>query len=309
MAANYFFNLALAQDEHNLALENVRNTDTLYRRGEERFKIAAIGETELSTLKLDRVNASNQLKNTEIALKRVMFALSSFLNMDKNTQIRVKLPNYPKSMAISIDKALDETRQNNPDLLSYKQNILESQQHVDRTKKESMFNASVTASVGFNQMAGTVTGVYKDPLRQDIVLLNVSIPLIDWGVRKGRYNMALNNLSVIEITAQQGEVKLEEDVIMTVNDFNIQKDLIASTEEALVLAEDNYAKTQQRFLIGSADMNTLTLSRQRQQQARLNYIHALERYWASYFRIRRLTLFDFEYNQPLINTIELIINH
>jgi len=308
LAANYFFNLALAQDEHNLALENVRNTDTLYRRGEERFKIAAIGETELSTLKLDRVNASNQLKNTEIALKRAMFALSSFLNMDKNTQIRVKLPNYPKSMAISIDKALDETRQNNPDLLGYKQNILESQQHVDRTKKESMFNASVTASVGFNQVAGTVTGAYRDPLRQDIVSLNVSIPLIDWGVRKGRYNMAMNNLSVMEITAQQGEVKLEEDVIMTVNDFNIQKDLIASTEEALVLAEDNYAKTQQRFLIGSVDMNTLTLSRQRQQQARLNYIHALERYWASYFRIRRLTLFDFEYNQPIVNTIELRIS-
>ena len=309
LAANYFFNLAMAQDEYDLAKENVRNTDTLYRRGEERFKIAAIGETELLTLKLDRVNAANWLQNKEISLKRAMFALTSFLNLDKNTQIKVKLPNYPKSMDISIEKALAETQNNNPDLLEYKKSILENRQNVDRLKRESMFRASVTASVGFNQVAGSIPGVYRDPLRQDVVALSFTIPLIDWGVRKGNYNMAKNNLSVMEITARQGEIKIEEDVIMTVNDFNIQKDLIASAEEALVLAEDSHAKTQQRVLIGSADINTLTLARQRQQQARLNYIQQLERYWASYYKIRRLTLFDFEYNLPITTMVELKIDN
>ena len=304
LASYYFFNLAMAQDEYSLANDNVNNTDTLYRRGEERYKIGAIGETDLQTLKLDRLMAVNRLKSADMQLKRAMFALSSFLNLDKNTQIKVTLPSYPKSMEISTEKALAETRNNNPDMLSYKRNILEHQQNVDRTKRESMFNASLYASVGFNQVASKMADVYRDPLRQDIVSLGISVPLVDWGVRKGRYNMAKNNLAVTEIAARQGEINIEEDVIMTVTDFNIQKDLITTQEEALILAEDNYHKTQQRFLIGSVDINTLTLSRQRQQQARLNYIQALQQYWESYFKIRRLTLFDFEYNLPIMNTVE-----
>ena len=303
LAAGYFFTLAMAQAEYDLAEENRRNTDTLYRIGEERYKIAAISQSDLLTLKLDRINAVNSLKNADITLKRAMFALTSFLNMDKNTNIRLRLPSYPKSMEISSEKALAEARANNPDLLAYKQNILESQQNVDKTRKESMFNASITASVGYNQVAETLSDVYRDPLRQDIVSLSVSIPLIDWGVRRGRYNMAKNNLNVTEITARQGEVKIEEDVIMTVGDFNIQKDLITSAEEALIIADDAYAKTRQRFVIGKADINSLTLSRQRQQEASRNYISALENYWVSYFKIRKLTLYDFEYNMPIENKI------
>jgi outer membrane protein TolC len=303
-ASLYFFNLAMAQAEYDLAKENMNNTDTLYRIGEERFRIMAIGESVLLTLKLDRINAVNSFRNAEISLKRAMFALTSFLNMDKNTPVRIKLPSYPKSMDISTDKALEEARINNPELLGYKQNILESMQNVDKTGKESMFNASVSASVGYNQVAPSFGDVYRNPLRQEIISLSVSIPLVDWGVRRGRYNMAKNNLNVTEIAARQGEIKIEEDIIMTVGDFNIQKDLIKSAEEALVIADDAYSKTIQRFMIGKADINTLTLSRQRQQEARRNYISALENYWSSYYKIRKLTLYDFEYNMPLSETVE-----
>ena len=304
LAIGYFFNLAMAQAEYDLAVQNMHNTDTLYNIGDERYKIASISQSELLTLKLDRINAVNTLKTSDIKLKRAMFALTSFLNMDKNTSIQLRLPSYPKSMDIPVEKALAEARANNPELLGFRQNILEGQQVVDRAKKESMFDASIRASVGFNQVAKTLSGVFQDPLRQDIVSLNVSIPLIDWGVRRGRYNMARNNLNVMEITARQGEVKIEEDVIMTVGDFNIQKDMISQMEEALVIAEDAYEKTRQRFMIGKADISALTLSRQRQQDASKNYIYALEDYWVSYFKIRKLTLYDFEYNVPISDIIE-----
>jgi outer membrane protein TolC len=115
--------------------------------------------------------------------------------------------------------------------------------------------------------------------------------------------MARNNLNVTQISSQQGELKIEEDVIMTVGDFNIQKDMIQSAEEALEIADMAYAQTRQRFVIGKADISSLTLSRQRQQEARRNYIRALENYWVSYYKIRKLTLFDFEYNMPIVNTV------
>ena len=82
-------------------------------------------------------------------------------------------------------------------------------------------------------------------------------------------------------------------MIMTVSDFNIQQQLIASAEEALDLSVLAYHETKQRFIIGKADINSLTLSLNRQQQAQRNYISALQSYWLNYYKIRRLTLFDF----------------
>ena len=159
---------------------------------------------------------------------------------------------------------------------------------------ESRFNASLNASVGFNQVAGKFKDAYHKPLQQDLVNVSVSIPLLDWGVRKGRYNMAKNNLNVVKIAARQEEINLEEEVTMTVSDFNIQHRMIASAEEALDLAVTAYHQTRQRFIIGKADVNSLTLALNRQQQAQKNYISALQNYWLNYYKIRRLTLHDFE---------------
>ena len=222
-----------------------------------------------------------------------MFALASFLNLDKNTQIKLELPSHLNDLQIPVDLALQWGRSNNPQLLELKQNILEAERSVDKTKKESRFNASVNASIGFNQVAETFGDVYYKPMQQDLVSVSVSIPLIDWGVRKGKFNMAQNNLNVVKISSRQNEISIEEEVIMTVNDFNIQEQLISSAEEALDLAVLAYDQTRQRFIIGKADINSLTLSQNRQQQAQRNYISALQEYWMNYYKIRRLTLFDF----------------
>ena len=197
-------------------------------------------------------------------------------------------------MDIPVDQALTLARENNPKFLEVRQEVLEAEQQVDKTKKETLFNASLNASIGFNQVATQFKEVYKNPLQQDLVSISISIPLIDWGVRKGKYNIAKSNLNVTQISARQTEVTLEEDVIMTVGDFNVQQNLIASAEEALDIAIMAYNETKQRFMIGKADINSLTLSLNRQQEAQRNYITALQNYWLSYYKIRKLTLHDFE---------------
>lgn len=292
-ATTYFFELAMAQAEYDLARDNAASTDTLYRIGQERFKIAGISRADLLTLELDHVNAGNTFQTAASSLKRAMFTLASFLDLPKDTQIRLVLPGPPQNFNIPVDKALTMARENNPDFLQVRQDILEAEQEVDRTKKESRFNASINASIGFNQVAEDLGGAYRHPQQQDMVSVSVSIPLVDWGVRKGKYNMARNNLNVVKISSRQSEISIEEEVIMTVNDFNIQQSLVQSASRALDLADMAYEETRQRYIIGQADINSLTLSLNRQQEAQRNYISALQSYWLNYYKIRRLTLFDF----------------
>lgn len=304
-AVSYFFALALAQAEYRLAEENVASCDTLYVIGERRFKIAAISRADLLTLELDKVNARNTLENCRIALKRASFSLASFLGMDKNTEIELKMPGRPLATAIPLDVALAMAKENNPTLLGHRQTILEGERELNRAKVESRFNASVNASVGFNQVADDFSGAYRSPLRQDLVSVSISVPLIDWGVRKGKVNMARNNLNVSRIAARQDELSVEEDIIMTVSDYEVRQRLIASASDALDLAETAYTQTRQRFIIGKADINSITLSLNRRQEATKNYIAALQNYWLSHYKIRRMTLHDFELNMPLSEKFEL----
>jgi outer membrane protein TolC len=228
-----------------------------------------------------------------------MFALASYLNFDKNASIRLRLPGHPVKRALSVEEALLHARENNPKFADFRSRILEAEQQVDKTRKEALFDASLSLSIGFNQVANTLRDAYDNPMQQDVVAVSVSIPLVDWGVRKGKYNMARNTLNVTQISARQEEISLEEDLMMTVSDFNVQQQQIAARQEALDLAQMAYAETKQRFIIGKADVNSLTLSLNRQQEAERNYIRALRSYQLSYYKIRKLTLHDFDLNISL----------
>lgn len=303
-AIQYFFALAIAQLEYDMSEATVASSDTLYWIGQERQKIASISQADLLTLKLDVVNAKNALKNAESSLKRAMFSLVSFLNLDQKTNVRLQLPGKPESILISPESALEHARQNNPNFLADKQELMEAEREVERTKKSSSFEANFSASVGFNQAATDFSSTYQNPLQQDILRVGLTIPIVDWGVRKGRANMATNNLNVTKISVEQRVTTLEQEIIMTVNDFNIQQDLIQSAEEALNLAIMAYQTTKERFIIGKSDLSSLTLSLNRQSSAQRNYLSALREYWSNYYKLRKLTLFDFGKGESLIRELE-----
>lgn len=302
-----FFGLAMAQAEYEMARDNVPSSDTLFLIGQERFKIASISQADMLTLKLDAINARNTLKNVEIGLKKATFDLSAYLNMDENSRFDIQLPERPASFSVPVDQALQLMKENNPDYLANRQEILEAEREVERTVREAAFNADLSIMAGFNQVADTWSAAYRNPLQQNVVSLGVRVPLIDWGVRKGKVNMARNNLNVARISVRQRELSLEQELIVTVSDFGVQQDMVSSAEEALNLSVAAFQATRQRFIIGKSDINSLTLSLNRQKEAQKNYISALQHYWLSYYKIRKLTLYDFELGESLSSDFDRML--
>ena len=296
----YFFNLASAQVEHTRAIENLASSDTLYQIGMKRFEIAAISKAELLTLKLDALNAKNSLRNAQTSLSKGMSAMVTFLNLEKGTEIKLLLPEKLSALQISADIALQHSIANNPTYMENRTVLLDAEKLVDQTSKQLLFDASVYASVGFNNVAEKLNMAYTDPLRQDIVSIGLTIPILDWGVRKGKVNVAKNNLNVTKISNKQREIALEQDIVNTVQDFSIQQYIIKSAEEATGIADLAYQSTKERFIIGQNDISALTLSLNRQKEAQRNYIEALRNYWLSYYKIRKITLFDFEKQTSLL---------
>lgn len=304
----YFFNYAQAQKEYELALENLLTADTLYTIGLERQKISAISEADVLSLKLDKINTKNTLKSVELVLKNARFAYLHFLNLDKGMEYSIHLPEKLDNILIPIGNALMYSRTNNPDYLGYRQELLEAEREVDRTHA-SVFDASISASLGFNQVADNFAGAYSRPLQQDLVAVSLTIPILDWGIRKGRKNMAKSNLVVTKFSVQQKKQNLEQQLTSVVDDFNNQKELIGSAQEILSLAKSAYRINQKRFVIGKADMSALSFSLNRYKDAQRNYVNSLKNYWASYYKIKKLTLYDFSKHQDLSVLLEKNINN
>lgn len=309
MTTEYFFNLVLSQKLFDIALQNVNSNDTLYQIGLERHKIGAISQADLLTLNLYKINAQNDLTNAKIDLQRSSFMLSTFLRLDANTIFELEIPEQIKVFSIDIDDAIEETKKNNPKIDEMKEQLLLAQQGLDVAEKNNRFTASISASVGFNQVAGNFSQAYRKPLQQNLVSVGFSIPILDWGVRKGNVNIAKSNLNSVLISAKQSEIALEQEIIMSVNDFNTRINQIKFAEEALTISEMAYEETKQRFLIGKSDVNSLNLSLNRQTEAQRNYIIAIKNYWQGYYKIRRLTLYDFVNKNPISLRIEEFANY
>lgn len=300
----YFFNYAQAKKEYELAVENVLSADSLYIIGLERQKISAISEADILTLKLDKINAQNTLKSIELTLKDAKFNFLTFLNLDGN-DYSIKLPENLNNIFIPVKDALVNAQKNNPEYLAYKQEILEAEREVDRNRK-SVFDMNISASIGFNQVADNFAGVYRRPLQQDIITVSLTIPILDWGVKKGRINMAKSNLGVTKFSVQQRTQNLEQELISAIDNFNNQKELVTSAQEALLLANDAYQINKMRFVVGKADISTLTLSLNRYKEAQRNYINSLKYYWSGYYKIKKLTLYDFEAQKDISILFDLL---
>lgn len=291
--AEYFFDLALNQTIYDIAKQNIANSDTLYQIGLEKYKIGTISQSDLLTLKLRIINSKNEVGNAEINLKKSAFSLASYLRFDREIQFKLSLPEEPLNIILSVDEVIRKAKESNPTSLELKENILTAKQNFEKTKKESHFSASLSASVGFNQVANDFSDAYRKPLQQDVVSVSLSIPIIDWGVRKGKENIARENLNTVNVTAKQTEQSFEQDILITVNEYNLRQSQIQLAQEAQKIAELAYNKTKQSFIIGKTDVNSVNLAISRQIEAELSYITALKNYWLSYYKIRKLTLYDF----------------
>ncbi len=303
-ATNYFFNVATANINQKIAEVNYSNADTLYRIGKGRFEIGTVTQDELLDLELGLLNASLAISRAEIDVKQAKASLNSFLGLGDEVIVNCIVPDEIPDLKIDVDRALALAIENNPDILNYQRQLLEARQSVARTRSESGLNADIRANFGINKSASEIDLAYHSPfLEQQQVRIGLSVPIIDWGLRKGRIQMARSSQEVTEATVQQSIIDFEQDAIISVLDFNLQEDQVAIAAKADTIAQLGYNVTMQRFLIDKVDVIRLNSARNSLDAARRSYIDALRRYWVSFYGIRQLTLYDFLDDQPLIEEL------
>lgn len=293
-AINYFFDLLLIQEEHEMATETLHSCDSLYIAGKERFKLHTISKADLLALEIDFINAENYLTQISNQYEEALMTFRTFLKTDKHENIRLETPPIPKISFISPQAAITLMKSNNPNILEAQKQIQESKQYVEEIKKTTGIDASFSIGIGFNKASETFLDAYSHLPRQEYFTMNINIPILDWGLGKSKRNAAKNNLEETKTTVNQNIEDLEDKLTSTTIKFNQNKELINKSKEVFNMAKSSYQIYKARFILGKEDISTITLSLNRQQEAQRNYHKALSNFWIYYYTIRTLTLYDFE---------------
>jgi outer membrane protein TolC len=300
-ATGKFFTMIDAQIEVNISTTNLANADTLYQLGKGRYQVGTVTQDELLNLELGLMNAKLAVTRSKQGLVRARSDLNSFLALEKGTVVECILPsNTSTTLQIDVDQAIQKAMESNPDVLSQEQRLLEQDQIVAQTKAQNGLSMDVSTSAGLNQKGMVIEDAYKNPNQfLNLALVGISVPILDWGKRKGAVLMAKSNREVVRNGINQERIDFQQSIVMNVMEFNLQTEQVLSSAKADTIAKMGYEVTMRRFKIGKLDVTKLNLARNDVETARRAYISSLRKYWTNYYTIRQLTLFDFENQNDL----------
>ncbi|MGM0530863.1 MAG: TolC family protein [Bacteroidota bacterium] len=306
-AVHHFFNLLLAQITLDIEKTKYTNADTIYKDGRERYKKGSISQEDLYSLRLRKLNAENSLKQTRNRVKRSENDLITFLRLKEDVSIELTVPEEIPKLNIDPSKALEKAQKNNPRTIWHEERRIRAERNVTRAKK-SRYHANLDISFGLNQTNEDIEQAYQNLLDQQKIRVSLNIPIVDWGLTQKRYNLARRNQQVTNASVKQSEIRFDQNVRRTIEEFNLQKNIIERAALADTLARKSYVLVQKRFLDGEADIVKLNSAEQDKISARKSYIRELEEYWEYIYEIRQLTGYDFVNQGELSVDFNKLIN-
>ena len=307
MAVNNFFNLALAQVNLQIAELNYANNDTLFQIAKGRYNIGTIAENELLNLELAFLTSSTDLNEAGIQLEMARFQLRSFLGYNESVEIELIIPVEIPELEVDVAMALEQAHANNPEIIDMQRQMLEANASVAEAKAERGLQADLFAQFGLTQQSPVIANVYDNTQDWERLRVGLEVPILDWGLAKGRFKMAQSNQEVTRTNVLQDEIDFDQNVMLQVMQFNLQDDQLRIAAKSDTVAQLMYNVTKQRFYIGKIDVTDLNIALKERDDATRRYLAALQNYWNYFFEIRRLTLYDFQRDLPLDEDFESLI--
>ena len=295
----HFFQLATAQTNLEIAAYNYANADTLYQFAQGRYNIGTITENEMLQLEINLLTEQTNRMNARIEVDDYNQVLRSYLGINDAVSLMVNIEDDIPNFTVPEDQALALAFTNNPEPETLKLMKLESESSVASARSDRGFKADLYIQFGLTQKDEKLRKAYHNPLDQQLISLGIRIPILDWGVGKGKIKVALNNRDKVYTEVQQKLADFELNVFKMVRQFNIQFDKVSLAKKTDLTAQRRNEVAQRLYLLGKSDILDLNASISEKDKARRSYITALYNYWNLYFAIRSLTGFDFENEKEL----------
>jgi outer membrane protein TolC len=303
-AVTKFFDAYLASMTVETASSNVAINDTLYNISLGRYNVGKIAENDLLQNELALINARTQKVFAEIEFERASRTLAFAIGVPKTTPLKLIPPDYVPIVELDPDAAVAQARANRSDMVSLDLERVRAERAVRDAQLSHSFSATLSASAGLNQRASSIPNAYVDLLDQQQLNVTFEVPLIQWGGGSAAVGAALAEQRRVDAVSGAQANDLEDEVYAQVKNLQLQQLQVGISAKADTIAQRRFEVSKDRYMIGKIDVTNLFLAQDEKDAARRSWVQTLRNYWSGYYRLRRLTLFDFAENRTLLERPE-----
>ncbi len=293
LVTTYFFDLLMAQGKLEMAQKSKMNNEKLYETSKERLKLGTIEQNDLLQLELRLLNDNLDVSNAEHDLRVKMMRLRTYLGYNENVDLDLMVPDIERNMFLDYEDVISKVYANSSFDLSNTIADLEAQKNIAQAKASNGLQASLFARFGLTKVGDKLSQAYKNPMDQEVVGLSLSLPIMDWGLGKGKVKVAKSEYQVVESQRLQDEQELRENIILDVLQFNLQSERCRISAKADSVGKMRYESARERFLSGTINVTELNTAQSEMDQATTSYLQSLGDYWSYYYKIRKQSLYDY----------------
>ena len=297
--AQAFFDLFSARLALDNAASKVAINDTLFNLNKGRFEVGKIGENDLLQSELALLQARTALDGAKLDFDRANAALKRLLSLPPNVPIDIvppaTVPLTEADTVIAVEQALrNQSRTLNAELQS-----VQAKRRVTEAKLNNGFSARVSATVGFNQRASVFDDAYQDLAQRQQYGVNVQMPIVQWGNRKAQVEAAQAEQERTAYNTRAARDAAAEEAHFAALQLAQSARNLTLSAKADTVAQKRFEVAKNRYIVGKIGIDNLYLAQNERDGALRGYIEALRGYWAAYYRLRRLTLYDFSEGRPI----------
>ena len=303
-AISLYFGLLLAGEQVNIARQNLQTAEKLYEVAQAKRRMGSISENDVLQMRLDVLTARSALTNSESTRQASQFALRSFLDVEAD--IMPAVPEDIPQLRLVYDDVLGHALRNNALATNMRRLQLEAD-HAVASARANRQSINLYAQLGYTGTGDNMSSAYRHLLSNEVVQVGVTIPLLDWGKRKGQRRVAESNREIVQGQLRQQAQEFRQNIFILTEQFNNQAEQLRIACEADTIARRRYHTNVETFKIGSISTLELSDAQKAKDQAWQNRIQQLFNYWYYYYQIRSIALWDFERDCELTADIEKLV--
>jgi outer membrane protein TolC len=289
-----FFDYFTARTTLRNAETNAAVNDTLFRMNQGRFEVGKIGENDLGQSELQLLRSRNALDAAKLEHDRTLAALRLTLNLRPNDTLDVvvtdDVPQFEADTLVAVQQAL----RNRATILDLRLQDVQARRRISETRLNNGPNANVVASYGYNATAPERSLAYRDLLNAQQFTLFVSLPLVRWGANHADNQAARADYDRVTATSVVAREQVSQDAHFAALLLAQSRRQLLLSAKADTVARKRFEVAYNRYVIGRIAIDNLIVAQNDKDQALLGYVQALRGYWNAHYRLRKLTLYDFE---------------
>jgi outer membrane protein len=298
-AANAFFDVHSARLALDNAVAKVAINDTLFNLNKGRFEVGKIGENDLLQSELALLQARAQTDAARLAFDQAIAALKRLLSLPPDAPLDITPPIDVPLTQVDTALAVQQALKNQSLVTSNELQSVQAKRALTEAKLNNGFGATVIASVGFNQQASVLDAAYRDLTQRQQYGVNIQMPIVQWGNRKAQVEAARADQDRATANARATRDAAAEGAHFAALQLALAATNLALSAKADTVAVKRFDVAKNRYLVGKIQIDNLYIAQSERDGALSAYINALRGYWVAYYRLRRLTLYDFATGQPI----------